>query len=196
MLDMANRVVSIDLHVDEVGAGMLCYGHAERVVVPKGWTLEDQRVHEPRLFDVGRPENRLEPSLASETGRPYDHAQDDTNNESDDANEAGVPRRKERKRRKLLPTKDTGASESHPTPQPTPGQMAFNGYDLPSEYDSLPEEFDRDEAVDLQPIEDLDELLSDTSPDREANPLLARAFDVTRSRQTPAQFRTPAPRGK
>jgi hypothetical protein len=186
MLDMANRVVSIDLHIDEVGAGMLCYGHAERVVVPKGWTLEDLRVHEPRLFDVGRPENRLEPSLVSDSGRrPYDLADEDSESESGAEGEA-ASKRKERKRRRLLPTKDSTSREL----QVTPGQMAFNGYDLPSEYDGP---HTKDHQADVRfDHEDLDERPSDTSPDPEANPLLARAFDVTRSRRTPAQFRSPS----
>jgi hypothetical protein len=116
MLDMANRVVSIDMEIDEVGAGMLCYQHAERVVVPRGWTLEDHRIINPYLFD----------------GAPYDAAVEnadlDGHNDTDtDVIEGEQPlSRKERKRRKLLQTE--ASSESA-------GKLDLSGsYDLPEQY--------------------------------------------------------------
>ncbi len=56
MLDVTNRIVSIDLAIGEVGAGMLCFSHAEKIVVPRGWTLVDNRSVRPPLFDGERYE--------------------------------------------------------------------------------------------------------------------------------------------
>lgn len=47
-------MIVIDRRVDEAGAAVLCKNHADRVTVPKGWTLDDQRDDHPRLFGVGR----------------------------------------------------------------------------------------------------------------------------------------------
>jgi hypothetical protein len=165
MLDMANRVVSIDLEIHEVGAGMLCYGHAERVVVPKGWTLEDRREHEPRLFDVGAPQERLPSNLRSDGGE----TDDSDDGAADD--EAPAARRRERRRRALL------------RPEPTPaGQLALDGYDLPSEYRQGAKSPQRAAGKTGEPGDDDDDLHAD----RAQNPLLARAFDLTKGRRVPA----------
>ena len=47
------RIV-VDRRVELAGAAILCAGHADRVTVPKGWTLDDRREDSPRLFGVGR----------------------------------------------------------------------------------------------------------------------------------------------
>lgn len=55
--------IIIDRRVDDAGAAILCVAHADRVTVPKGWTLDDRRENNPRLFGIGRfnePKPRLE----------------------------------------------------------------------------------------------------------------------------------------
>ena len=62
--DSLNRLIILDRKLDEWGgSGMLCEDHADRLVVPKGWALDDRRVAEPRLFPVTRFETagRLSP---------------------------------------------------------------------------------------------------------------------------------------
>jgi hypothetical protein len=183
MLDMANRVVSIDMEVDEVGAGMLCYNHAERVVVPRGWTLQDNRVIEPYLFD----------------GSPYD-IDDDSLDEDDsagDADNVGGARasspRKERPRRKLIQptpvdrrdgvvtTGDDGAAESD-------GQLSMgSGYDLPTEYSVAADEPRPKPSTKRELSAAVDEIEADKS----TSPLLARAFDMTKTRGNNPKVKRP-----
>jgi hypothetical protein len=40
---------------DPLRAGALCRRHADRLVVPRGWTLDDRRESTPRLFAVAEP---------------------------------------------------------------------------------------------------------------------------------------------
>lgn len=54
LIDPSARLIVIDRHVDQPGAAILCKEHADRVTVPKGWTLDDRREDNPRLFGVGR----------------------------------------------------------------------------------------------------------------------------------------------
>lgn len=55
----------VDLVEDEVGAARLCDEHADRVSVPSGWTLVDERTEEPEgvgvLLGVGASEGEPEP---------------------------------------------------------------------------------------------------------------------------------------
>ena len=37
-------------------AGVLCKRHADSMVVPRGWSLDDRRHPMPRLFNIGEPE--------------------------------------------------------------------------------------------------------------------------------------------
>lgn len=56
VIDVRNLVVSVDRKLTEVGgAAVLCARHSERIVPPRGWTIDDQRVLTPRLFPVDRP---------------------------------------------------------------------------------------------------------------------------------------------
>ncbi|MET0144580.1 MAG: hypothetical protein ABW328_07350 [Ilumatobacteraceae bacterium] len=54
-----------DPHGDGLRAGSLCKRHADAMVVPRGWTLDDRRDAVPRLFKtpagerVGRPRGAL-----------------------------------------------------------------------------------------------------------------------------------------
>ncbi len=154
MLNITDRVVSIDMEIDEVGAGMLCYQHAERVVVPRGWTLEDHRVIEPYLFD----------------GAPYDTATNaDLDNDADgDAIDGEQPlSRKERKKRKLLQAET--AAESAGKFDLADSAPAPDSYDLPEEYRGNSVSDSADDSLGI-------------AADRTTSPLLSRAFDMSRTR--------------
>lgn len=51
-IDPYQLVVTIEAFDDERSrrAGVLCRGHADSMVVPNGWTLDDRRESAPRLF--------------------------------------------------------------------------------------------------------------------------------------------------
>lgn len=40
---------------DPLTAGALCRRHADAMVVPQGWTLDDRRDHAPKLFKTAVP---------------------------------------------------------------------------------------------------------------------------------------------
>ncbi len=72
------RLIILDRRIDEWGgSGMLCEPHADFLVVPKGWSLDDRRITEPRLFAVHRFElpSRLSPlaRTAKRLTRPEAH---------------------------------------------------------------------------------------------------------------------------
>jgi hypothetical protein len=58
----------LDPNVSEWGSsGVLCTRHADRLTIPKGWTLDDRRILAPRLFPVSRfeePSRLLGESIA------------------------------------------------------------------------------------------------------------------------------------
>jgi Protein of unknown function (DUF3499) len=54
VIEPKERRIIVDRRVDEAGAAILCAQHADRVTVPKGWTLDDRREDNPRLFGIGR----------------------------------------------------------------------------------------------------------------------------------------------
>lgn len=63
VIDVRNCVVTVDDRIDEVGgAAVLCDLHAERIVPPRGWVLDDRHNLRPRLFNVDQP---TEPSPAT-----------------------------------------------------------------------------------------------------------------------------------
>lgn len=90
LIDPRDRIILLDRRVDEAGAAILCQQHADRVTVPKGWTLDDRRDDNPRLFGVARfsepkgPRERLRrlpesiaaavAQLPLETATPYEMA--------------------------------------------------------------------------------------------------------------------------
>ena len=62
--DSLNRLIILDRKLDEWGgSGNLCENHADRLVVPRGWALDDRRVAEPTLFPTTKFETggRLSP---------------------------------------------------------------------------------------------------------------------------------------
>lgn len=58
-----------------LGAGTLCLRHADAMVVPQGWTLDDRRESAPRLFRPGARSARA--AAASRTPRPARRRADD-----------------------------------------------------------------------------------------------------------------------
>jgi hypothetical protein len=48
--------------VTPIRVGMLCRRHADAMVVPRGWTLDDRREAKPRLFRVGEAATTNHPS--------------------------------------------------------------------------------------------------------------------------------------
>ena len=48
-------LTSRDPDADGLRAGALCRRHAETLVVPRGWTLDDRREPAPRLFPAAAP---------------------------------------------------------------------------------------------------------------------------------------------
>lgn len=53
--DAKGALVVLDTKIAEWGgSGVLCTRHADRLTVPRGWTLDDRRVTAPRLFPVSR----------------------------------------------------------------------------------------------------------------------------------------------
>jgi hypothetical protein len=204
MLDITNRVVSIDLAIGEVGAGMLCFSHAERIVVPRGWTLVDNRTVRPPLFDGERYEVPAPPApLPSvEVATPL-----------------AAPKRRERKRRSALPGADGAESGDATTDQPNGAADQFDLSDslLPVRpgvirVDTTSEDVEV-VAEDIEVVVDVtvdvraevntggdtdageldqydlpagyrEAALGDIEePDRTASPLLARAFDMTRTKR-------------
>jgi Protein of unknown function (DUF3499) len=194
MLDMANRVVSIDMEVAEVGAGMLCYNHAERVVVPRGWTLVDNRVIEPYLFD----------------GAPYDIDDDLLDNHDD---EPVAPVRKERKRRKLItPSESSVASKGQPDDgvvttgeaDAADGQLSMGGgsmgggsYDFPEEYAAASDEplatpSNKIPSTKIPSSKRSSATVDEIEADKSTSPLLARAFDMTKTRGANPKVKRPS----
>ena len=51
--DGESRRVVLDRRISEWGGqGLLCENHADRLIVARGWELDDRRISEPRLFSV------------------------------------------------------------------------------------------------------------------------------------------------
>jgi hypothetical protein len=51
--DGDTRRVVLDRKISEWGGqGLLCESHADRLIVARGWELDDRRISEPRLFSV------------------------------------------------------------------------------------------------------------------------------------------------
>lgn len=79
-IDTGRRVVTLhgSLHPDEERAGVLCRRHADSMVVPRWWTLDDRREATPRLF---RPPPRTEVTARQRPGRPRKSATPDATGE-------------------------------------------------------------------------------------------------------------------
>ena len=148
--------------------GVLCRNHADTMVVPRGWSLEDRRDPEPQLFRTG------DTAPTTSLDRPAERANADLTPPTA-ATPAGEPAAKPRPKRARKKADDTGQLELVPTTEetdtiaPPPDPAAVTG-ELPAE-DVPPD------ATPFAPwrpkfyqTDDLDGLLHAQSP------LLARAF--------------------
>jgi hypothetical protein len=79
--DGDTRRVVLDRKISEWGGqGLLCESHADRLIVARGWELDDRRVSEPRLFSVdqadraaaGRIRRLSQPEAHPSTPLPLD----------------------------------------------------------------------------------------------------------------------------
>lgn len=79
--DGDTRRVVLDRKISEWGGqGLLCETHADRLIVARGWELDDRRVSEPRLFSVdladraaaGRVRRLAQPEAHPSTPLPLD----------------------------------------------------------------------------------------------------------------------------
>jgi len=64
-MDSEHLLVWLAIVPDAAGpvrVGMLCRRHADAMVVPRGWTLDDRRENTPRLFRVADAETANHPS--------------------------------------------------------------------------------------------------------------------------------------
>ena len=62
---------------DRMRAGALCRRHADALVVPRGWTLDDRREPAPRLFRATRVDRAASRPKAVEAERPAADEPDD-----------------------------------------------------------------------------------------------------------------------
>ena len=150
-----------DPDADPARAGSLCKRHADAMVVPRGWTLDDRREAKPRLF---RPK-------------------------ADEAAAPAAPRRRPRRKKAAAPAPSVKAAPE-PAPQPTltearapepaPQVPELDEARTVAEVTGEPSASDDPDATEAIPWlptfdehDDLDGVLSARSP------LLARAFKGT-----------------
>lgn len=69
--DARAKLLIIDPLIDEWGgSGVLCRAHADRMTPPRGWSVDDRRIREPRLFNVGRFDLSPVPAAVTDNIRP------------------------------------------------------------------------------------------------------------------------------
>lgn len=203
VIDVGRRVVTMDLLVDEVGgAASLCSLHADKVIPPREWTLEDHREMVPRLFKVGQVDGASTGQSVSESAAVSTRATGTAARSAagsaerggvfdadevleDDAADGLAERVRKRslRRSKTRAVRDEQEVEVDTPSIPTAGQLSFDGeaYDLPGAYIRRP-----DAGV---PIAMTDQRAADSAdPNSEGTPMLARAFDAGRSRSTPSHL--------
>ena len=150
-------LASRDPDADPARAGSLCKRHADAMVVPRGWTLDDRREAEPRLF---RPKG-------------------------DEAAAAAPPRRRPRRKKaaeppsSVEPAPQPTLTEARP-PEPVSPVVELDEARTVAEVTGEPSATDDPDATQAIPWlptfdehDDLDGVLSARSP------LLARAFKGT-----------------
>lgn len=62
----------LDPDADRMRAGVLCLRHADAMVVPTGWTLDDAREPKPRLFRPAQQARTPRPKRPRSTVRPVE----------------------------------------------------------------------------------------------------------------------------
>jgi hypothetical protein len=153
--------------IDRARAGVLCRLHADAMVVPRGWTLDDRREPTPRLFRSTEPESTGEIPRPTRPRRRHNDA---------DADESGP-----------MPTLFDSAEPVVASPP-----VASEGLDAEvadaAHADADAEAADASVATPWRPVfdgsDDLDGLLAAESP------LLSRAFQGRRpARRVPPEDR-------
>jgi Protein of unknown function (DUF3499) len=85
VIDAQNCCIIVDKRIEEPGAALMCLRHADRVTVPKGWSLDDRRDDNPRLFGIGRFNEPKQPRerhrrtaepVFTDPGTPYDYPEE------------------------------------------------------------------------------------------------------------------------
>lgn len=70
VIDVRNCVVTVDAHIEERGgAAVLCEQHAERIVPPRGWEIDDQFNLRPRLFRMDQSHAAVAPPAPAKRSR-------------------------------------------------------------------------------------------------------------------------------
>jgi hypothetical protein len=167
VIDVRHLVVTVDDRLDDVGgAAQLCAKHAERIIPPRGWTVDDHFNLRPRLFQM---EAEADPDPAAAPAEPTGRI---------------------RRVRKRL-----GADEQLLLEPGAPYELPEGYAEVPGN-GSEPNNRDEHAATDRPPpehagsttyparpgdAEDPPEL----EPDATVNPMLARAFEHVRAQPRP-----------
>ena len=171
------RIV-VDRRVELAGAAILCAGHADRVTVPKGWTLDDRREDSPRLFGVGRFNEPARTSRERLRRLPEAIAAAVTQLPLDGADPYDLPPRYEQAAQDLIahPNANSNAHRDA-TLRPTDGSHAFTARG------NEPRMSVTDRALARANERELNGVGAPIFADVAARgPLLARAFEAARSR--------------
>ncbi len=164
IIDVGRRVVTMDLLVGEAGgAAQLCSLHADKVIPPRDWAIEDHREMVPRLFPVAK-------GAAADS---VSDADDDHVRESGaDGDIDHPPKPKRRGKRRAVEVVNAG-SDHEGAETDLDGQLSFEPtpYDLPGDYVEVANTVVEPTTVD-EPVTPL-------------SPLLARAFESVRSSRVP-----------
>ena len=171
------RIV-VDRRVELAGAAILCAGHANRVTVPKGWTLDDRREDSPRLFGVGRFNEPARTSRERLRRLPEAIAAAVTQLPLDGADPYDLPPRYEQAAQDLIahPNANSNAHRDA-TLLPTDGSHAFTAQG------NEPRMSVTDRALARANERELNGVGAPIFADVAARgPLLARAFEAARSR--------------
>lgn len=159
----------LDPSADRNRAGVLCLRHADSMVVPIGWTLDDARDPTPRLFKAARTPRR--------TGGRKSGRQSRAGRGAADSSVTPLPRRPDTQLSlDETATVHVGPSGPDPTPATGEGEPAVEQTvaEVTGVSAAAAEDPDATVAIPWKPdfddTDDLDGLLDATSP------LLARAF--------------------
>jgi hypothetical protein len=171
IIDVGRRVVTMDLLVGEAGgAAQLCSLHADKVIPPREWQIEDHRDMVPRLFPVAKGT-----AADSVLDREEEHRGDAV---TDSEGHDHPPKPKRRGKRRTTETANSPAErpsegEGSRLDEDPDGQLSFEAtpYDLPGDYVEVANTVVEPTTVD-EPVAPL-------------SPLLARAFESVRSSRVP-----------
>jgi hypothetical protein len=174
IIDVGRRVVTMDLLVGEAGgAAQLCSLHADKVIPPRDWAIEDHRDMVPRLFPVSK-------SAAADSVLDGDAGDLGDDVSEGDPSHGHLPKPKRRGKRRIVEVAGTADGDASAgdgagaRPEfDVDGQLTFDAtpYDLPGDYVEVAQTVVEPTTVD-EPVAPL-------------SPLLARAFESVRSSRVP-----------